>query len=120
MRAFYSLYEVGNFNEIMLRFELTNETQIKFLFCYIDHMIDAFLSQGSDYKNIALGSLMQKSINNSYSLIENILPLDLATRTLAHWINYNNYTCHTYIDYVTEDKTLQDSICSQYNFTIVD
>ena len=69
MRAFYSDYELGNYDEIILRFGLKNQTQIPFLYGYIEHMIDAFLSQGSDYKNIALGSLMQRSINNTYSLI---------------------------------------------------
>ena len=120
MRAFYSLYELGNIEEIKLRFEMTNQTQISFVYAYIEHMIDSFLSQGSDYQNIALGTLMQKSINNSYSLIEETLPLDLTTRTLACWINRNAYNCHTYIDYVTTNKTLQDSICTQYNFTDVD
>ena len=69
VRAFYSDYELGNYDEIILRFGLKNQTQIPFLYGYIEHMIDAFLSQGSDYKNIALGSLMQRSINNTYSLI---------------------------------------------------
>ena len=58
MRAFYSMYEIGNYDEIMTRFEFTNKTQIPFMYNYIEHMIEAFLCQGSSYQNIALGSLM--------------------------------------------------------------
>ena len=107
MRAFYSLYELGNTDELMLRFEFSNHTQIPFMYQYIEHIIDAFLSQGSDYKNIALGSLMQKSLNNSYSLIEQTLPLDLSTRALASHIKTGGLDCAHYIDQATTDPSKQ-------------
>ena len=119
MRAFYSLYELGNNDELMLRFEFSNHTQIPFMYQYIEHIIDAFLSQGSDYKNIALGTLMQKSINNSYSLIEQTLPLDLSTRAFASYMKTNSFDCHHYIDQATTDTKKQDSICTAYDFTDV-
>ena len=83
-------------------------------------MVDNFLCQGGDYRNIALGTLVQKSLNNSYTLINSTLPLDLTTRQLASDNKADGKTCDTYLTVVTTDASLRAQICGQYDFTIVD
>ena len=58
MREFYSMYGVGDYSGIQLRFDLGSVAQIDFVYAYLESMIDDFLSQGTDYTNVALGTLV--------------------------------------------------------------
>ena len=48
---------------IMSRFELTSYEQVDAMYSYINSMVEDFLKQGSNYNNIAFGSLIQKAMN---------------------------------------------------------
>ena len=46
------------YSGIQLRFDLGSVAQIDFVYAYLESMIDNFLSQGTDYTNVALGTLV--------------------------------------------------------------
>ena len=50
---------------------------------YLDDMVVNFLLQGSSYNNVAFGSLMQKAMNQSFHLLEEVLPLEITARVFA-------------------------------------
>ena len=56
------------------------------MYSYIDSMVRDFLKQGSTYNNIAFGSLMQKAMNQSIHLLEEVLPLEITARVFAQSI----------------------------------
>jgi len=58
MREFYSMHDAGDYSGIMLRFDLASAVQADLLYEYLEKMIEQFLSQGTDYTNVALGTLV--------------------------------------------------------------
>ena len=69
---------------------------------------------------MALGTLVSKSLNNSYSLIYDTLPLDLTTRRLASYNKANSKDCASYVSLVTTDQSQVTAACSNHDFTNVD
>ena len=90
---------------------------MNYMYSYLNSMVAKFLSQGSDYTNIALGSLVQKSLNNSYSFINETLPLDLTTRMLASYNKVQGKSCKDYMSMVLFDEGEISSVCQGENFT---
>lgn len=120
MREFYSMYGIGDYDGITLRFGFNSNDQIDFVMAYLEDMATSFLSQGADYSNVALGSVISRSIFSSYRLIYETLPNDLSTRKLASYNNINGKTCHTYIDPVATDTAQGDAICTAFDFQNVE
>ena len=89
---------------------------------YLDDMVVNFLLQGSSYNNVAFGSLMQKAMNQSFHLLEEVLPLEITARVFAQSITADKEKdCHYFIDQlVTLDDTTKNEICLKYNFSDVE
>ena len=69
------------------------------MYSYLDDMVTHFLLQGSSYNNIAFGSLMQKAMNQSFHLLEEVLPLEITARVFAQSITASKkQDCHYFID----------------------
>jgi hypothetical protein len=119
MRQFYTDYAGGSYDNIKTRFTLKSDTQVDFMHKYLEAMIKNFIQFGKEYEPSALGMLMAKSVNSSYALLEDNLPIELATRNLASNFNQNALNCHTYIDPVVTDTAQADSICDASSFTDV-
>ena len=67
----------------MNRFKLSSIEQVDAFYDYIEYAVKKFFRQDSDYNNIAMGSLMQKSMNTSFSVLKEVLPLEITSRVLA-------------------------------------
>lgn len=88
---------------------------------YLDDMVVNFLLQGSSYNNVAFGSLMQKAMNQSFHLLEEVLPLEITARVFAQSITADKEKdCHYFIDQVVKDVAATNEICLKYNFSDVE
>ena len=58
-----------------------------------------------------MGTLVQKSLNNSYTFIRDTLPLDLTTRFFAEFNDKNDQDCAAYIGKAVSDEAHLNSIC---------
>ena len=83
MRDFLDFYSTKRYNHIMSRFKLSSIEQVDAFYDYIEYAVKKFFRQDSDYNNIAMGSLMQKSMNTSFSVLKEVLPLEITSRVLA-------------------------------------
>ena len=124
MRAFLDYYESGLYDPILRRFELTSRDQVDAMYAYLDSMVANFLLQGSSYNNVAFGSLMQKAMNQSFHLLEEVLPLEITARVFAQSINSAHKAagegCHYFIDQVVTEPAAANQICLKYNFSDVE
>ena len=83
MREFLDFYGNRRYNQIMNRFNFSSVDQVDAFYDYIEFAVKKFFRQDSDYNNIAMGSLMQKSMNTSFVLLKEVLPLEITSRVLA-------------------------------------
>ena len=75
-----------------------------------------------------MGSLMQKTMNQSFYMLEEVLSLEVTARVMAQAINNsqkNSITkvvmnCSYFIDQVITNATIANQICLNYNFSDVE
>jgi len=60
---------------------------------YLEHIVDVFLLESGPIENIAMGSLVERTLNNSYSVLNATFALEVATRNLAQTFNSDLTDC---------------------------
>ena len=110
-KRFKDLYDANDYDSIREQFGLKYDKQIELMNGYLNFIHHNWLQQGRHYDNIAMGTLVQKSLNNSYSFIRDTLPLDLTTRFFAEVNEKNNWDCQHYIGKAVTDYSQTMKIC---------
>lgn len=94
----------------MKRFDFPSAASIECFFEYQTNLVAA----SSPYQ--PEGTLIQRAIDLSFKNIEEVLPNQLATRTMGAYNNINNLTCESFITPIANNTFQTDSICENYNW----
>jgi hypothetical protein len=117
VRYLYMQYAQKNYQNIMTRFVFNSTEQVDAFMEYCDYMVDTFLFQGTNEEITAVGSLLSKQTNATFTYLQTTLPVTLASRVLVSEIALAGDSCTDYVAVAVSDTDRQAAICAQVDLT---
>lgn len=103
MRAFYESYAEQDYVDMMHRFGFSTNEMCDDIFNYLENwIIPQFLYKGNGpTQNAAMGTLVTKALNDTYTPLLNGLPVQLATRNLAKTLKDTSTDCVFFLNAIS-------------------
>lgn len=105
VKEFYVAYESNDISTMYNHFQFKDWTQAEMFHSYLGELVDHFLVQNTTYDIIALASLMDLNLQNSYEYLAEQLPVNVAARVTASLIKAAGTTCVDYFVAAQVDPT---------------
>lgn len=117
MEYFFVQYHLNNYGDLMKRFGFSTHQQVDSMYNYLQYLVKNQLNfemegEGYNYQKNVLGQLMQRYVNQSYGIIEEVLPLEVTARNLAYYNKQNSLDCAGYVSQAVIDTDTVTSICT--------
>jgi hypothetical protein len=83
MRAFFKQYQEKQFTNLQTRFGFTSPAQCDYFYQYLGYLVENQLLNNGPIENIAMGGLVERTLNQTYSALNQTFHLEVVTRNLA-------------------------------------
>ena len=119
MRRFYQSYDALDTSTMETMFGFSSWDQVEYAHAYFENAIENFLQQGATYDVIALSSLMNTGLNNTFGFLETTLPMTVTSRLVSNQIVDAGLTCQDFfmIDSIGLTQEEADTACTGYDFS---
>mmetsp|Transcript_39184 Transcript_39184/g.28325 ORF Transcript_39184/g.28325 Transcript_39184/m.28325 type:complete len:201 (+) Transcript_39184:1278-1880(+) len=92
------------------------------MYNYLEYLVKNQLNfemegEGYNYQKNVLGQLIQRYVNQSYGIIEEVLPLEVTARNLAYYNKQNSLDCASYVSQAVTDPDTVTAICTNQDMT---
>ena len=122
LQIFFENYRDRSYIPIIKRFSLTVD-QIDALMGYFDMIMkeQILLSDiGGSYEQSVFSKLIIKTMNDSYSVIQQQVPFEVTTRYLAAYMEVASLDCNHYLSLAVTDPVKVTAICTNMTFSSLD
>lgn len=120
MRAFYKQYEEGAYSNLFTRFGFTSNEQCDQFYNYLNFLVTDSLQQGNPLENSAMGELVERTLNQTYAVLNRTFSLEVVVRNMAQNIysSAGQLSCEYYLQQASPSN--YTAICANYDFSDVE
>lgn len=119
IRAFMKGYLEGEYTNLITRFGFRNADQCAYFYKYLMFLVENQLLDNGPIENIAMGGLVERTLNQTYAALNRTFQLEIVVRNLAQTIGgATELNCAYYVKQVDPEK--YESVCAPYDFTNVE
>lgn len=119
IRAFMNGVLEGEFANLQTRYGFRDQDQCQFFYNYLIYLVENSLLDNGPIENIAMGGLVERTLNQTYAALSRTFHLETVVRNLAMTINASTgqLSCDYYVQQV--DSTNYKTVCQPYDFSNV-
>lgn len=120
IRAFMKGYLEDEYTNLITRFGFRDADQCAYFYNYLTYLVQNQLLNNGPIENIAMGGLVERTLNQTYGALNQTFHLEVVVRNLAQTINNSggSLSCDYYVQQV--EASNYTAVCAPYDFSNVE